>query len=151
MKLDTGKVSENKRERAALAEMVGVSCDTISSIEIGPFNPIAEFALILCIALDKKIENSFTDSCHIVGSIQSIKNIDLHIGMLSSVCVFLLCAINLMALYSLNFIMTILINNYKSINKIGVVSMLSCIMVYVFMCVVELCEIFGDSKIIQES
>lgn len=56
--------------------------------------------------------------------------IDLQIGMLSSVCVFLLCAINcadlniswmnglLIMLYSLNFIITILINNYRSINKI---------------------------------
>lgn len=56
--------------------------------------------------------------------------IDLHIGMLSSVSVFLLCAINcadlniswmndlLILLYCLNFILTILINNYRSINKI---------------------------------
>ncbi len=34
--------------------MVGVSRNTISSIETGQFNPTAKLALILCIALDKK-------------------------------------------------------------------------------------------------
>ena len=34
-----------------LAEMVGVSRNTISSIETGQFNPTAKLALILCIAL----------------------------------------------------------------------------------------------------
>jgi len=56
--------------------------------------------------------------------------IDLHIGMLSTVYVFLLCVINstdlkiewfnglMIALYVLNFIAIILINNYKMIDKI---------------------------------
>ena len=35
-----------------LAELVGVSRNTISSIETGQFNPTAKLALILCIALD---------------------------------------------------------------------------------------------------
>ena len=39
-----------------LAEMVGVSRNTISSIETGQFNPTAKLALIICIALDKKFE-----------------------------------------------------------------------------------------------
>ena len=42
-----------------LAEMVGVSRNTISSIETGQFNPTAKLALIICIALDKKFEEIF--------------------------------------------------------------------------------------------
>ena len=42
-----------------LAEMVGVSRNTISSIETGQFNPTAKLALVLCIALDKKFEDLF--------------------------------------------------------------------------------------------
>lgn len=50
---------EKKLSQAALAEMVGVSRNTISSIETGQFNPTAKLALILCIALDKKFEEIF--------------------------------------------------------------------------------------------
>lgn len=42
-----------------LADIVGVSRNTISSIETGQFNPTAKLALILCIALDKKFEDLF--------------------------------------------------------------------------------------------
>ena len=42
-----------------LADMVGVSRNTISSIERGQFNPTAKLALILCIALEKKFEELF--------------------------------------------------------------------------------------------
>lgn len=42
-----------------LANMVGVSRQTISSIENGQFNPTAKLALILCIALDKTFEEIF--------------------------------------------------------------------------------------------
>lgn len=42
-----------------LAEMVGVSRNTISSIETGQFNPTAKLALVICIALDKKFEELF--------------------------------------------------------------------------------------------
>ncbi len=42
-----------------LAEIVGVSRNTISSIETGQFNPTAKLALIICIALDKKFEDLF--------------------------------------------------------------------------------------------
>ena len=42
-----------------LAEIVGVSRNTISSIETGQFSPTAKLALILCIALDKKFEELF--------------------------------------------------------------------------------------------
>ena len=51
--------TEKKLSQSALAEMVGVSRNTISSIETGQFNPIAKLALILCIALDKKFEELF--------------------------------------------------------------------------------------------
>ena len=42
-----------------LADEIGVSRNTISSIETGQFNPTAKLALILCIALDKKFEDLF--------------------------------------------------------------------------------------------
>lgn len=45
--------------QAQLAELVGVSRNTISSIETGQFQPTAKLALILCIALDKKFEELF--------------------------------------------------------------------------------------------
>ena len=45
--------------QAKLADMVGVSRNTISSIETGQFNPTAKLALIICIALDKKFEELF--------------------------------------------------------------------------------------------
>ncbi|MCC0641985.1 MULTISPECIES: helix-turn-helix transcriptional regulator [unclassified Clostridioides] len=45
--------------QSQLAELVGVSRNTISSIETGKFNPTAKLALILCIALDKKFEKLF--------------------------------------------------------------------------------------------
>lgn len=45
--------------QAALADMVGVSRNTISSIETGQFSPTAKLALILCIALDQKFEDLF--------------------------------------------------------------------------------------------
>ena len=51
--------SEKGLSQAQLAEMVGVSRNTISSIETGQFNPTAKLALILCVALDKKFEEVF--------------------------------------------------------------------------------------------
>ena len=51
--------NEHNLSQAQLAEMVGVSRNTISSIETGQFNPTAKLALILCIALDKKFEDMF--------------------------------------------------------------------------------------------
>ena len=50
---------EKGLSQAQLAEMVGVSRNTISSIETGQFSPTAKLALILCIALDKKFEDVF--------------------------------------------------------------------------------------------
>ena len=51
--------AEKNLSQSRLAEMVGVSRTTISSIETGQFNPTAKLALILCIALDKKFEDIF--------------------------------------------------------------------------------------------
>ncbi len=51
--------AELKISQSQLAEMVGVSRNTISSIETGQFNPTAKLALVLCIALDKKFEDLF--------------------------------------------------------------------------------------------
>lgn len=45
--------------QAQLASMVGVSRNTISSIETGQFCPTAKLALVICIALDKKFEELF--------------------------------------------------------------------------------------------
>lgn len=50
---------EKGLSQAALAELVGVSRNTISSIETGQFNPTAKLALILCIALDQRFEELF--------------------------------------------------------------------------------------------
>lgn len=51
--------AEKKISQSALADLVGVSRNTISSIETGQFNPTAKLALLLCIALDKKFEELF--------------------------------------------------------------------------------------------
>ena len=48
--------AEQKLSQSQLAKMIGVSRNTISSIETGQFNPTAKLALILCIPLDKKFE-----------------------------------------------------------------------------------------------
>ena len=55
------KEARNERmlSQSQLAELVGVSRNTISSIETGQFSPTAKLALILCIALDKKFEDLF--------------------------------------------------------------------------------------------
>ncbi len=51
--------AERGLSQTQLAELVGVSRNTISSIETGQFNPTAKLALVLCIALDKKFEELF--------------------------------------------------------------------------------------------
>ncbi len=50
---------EKNLSQQQLADLVGVSRNTISSIETGQFNPTAKLALILCIALDRKFEELF--------------------------------------------------------------------------------------------
>ena len=51
--------AEKGLSQTQLAELVGVSRNTISSIETGQFNPTAKLALALSIALDKKFEDLF--------------------------------------------------------------------------------------------
>ena len=50
---------EKNLSQATLAKLVGVSRNTISSIETGQFSPTAKLALLLCITLDKKFEDLF--------------------------------------------------------------------------------------------
>ena len=50
---------EKKLSQEELAKLVGVSGQTINSIETGKFYPTAKLALLLCIALDKKFEDIF--------------------------------------------------------------------------------------------
>ena len=51
--------AERGLSQSELARMVGVSRNTISSIETGQFNPTAKLALVLCIVLDKSFEELF--------------------------------------------------------------------------------------------
>ncbi len=51
--------AEANLSQAQLAALVGVSRNTISSLETGQFMPTAKLALILCVALDKKFEELF--------------------------------------------------------------------------------------------
>ena len=50
---------EKGLSQADLAKLVGVSRNTISSIETGQYQPTAKLALLICIALDKKFEEIF--------------------------------------------------------------------------------------------
>lgn len=50
---------EKGLSQADLARLVGVSRNTISSIETGQYTPTAKLALLLCVALDKKFEDIF--------------------------------------------------------------------------------------------
>ena len=51
--------AEKRISQGDLAESVGVSRQTISSIENNQFCPSAKLAALLCIALDKKFEELF--------------------------------------------------------------------------------------------
>ncbi len=57
------KLKEVRKEKNIsqqdLADMVGVSRNTISSLETGQYEPTAKLAYTLCIALDKKFEELF--------------------------------------------------------------------------------------------
>lgn len=57
-KLKEARIEKNYSQ-SHLADLIGVSRNTISSIETGQFNPTAKLALILCVALDKKFEELF--------------------------------------------------------------------------------------------
>lgn len=51
--------AEKKLSQQDLATMVGVSRNTISSLETGQYEPTAKLAYVLCIALDMKFEELF--------------------------------------------------------------------------------------------
>ena len=51
--------TEKGLSQARLAAMVGVSRNTISSIETGQYSPTAKLALILALAPDRKFEELF--------------------------------------------------------------------------------------------
>ena len=51
--------AEKKVSQGELAEMVGVSRQTISSIENNQFCPSAQLALLICVALEKRFEELF--------------------------------------------------------------------------------------------
>ena len=51
--------AERKMSQQELADLVGVSRNTISSLETGQYEPTAKLAYILCIALDMKFEELF--------------------------------------------------------------------------------------------
>lgn len=51
--------AEKKISQGGLAEMVGVSRQTISSIENNQFCPSAKLALLICVALEKNFEELF--------------------------------------------------------------------------------------------
>lgn len=57
------RIKETRTElglsQVQLANMIGVSRNTISSIETGQFSPTAKLALVICIALNKKFEDLF--------------------------------------------------------------------------------------------
>ncbi|MBO4245556.1 MAG: helix-turn-helix transcriptional regulator [Bacilli bacterium] len=51
--------TDKKMSQQELADMVGVSRNTISSLETGQYQPTAKLAYVICIALDKKFEEVF--------------------------------------------------------------------------------------------
>ena len=51
--------TERKLSQTELGKIVGVSKNSISSIETGQYCPTANLALLLCIALDVKFEDLF--------------------------------------------------------------------------------------------
>lgn len=51
--------TERKLSQTELGKIVGVSKNSISSIETGEYCPTAKLALLLCIALDVKFEDLF--------------------------------------------------------------------------------------------
>ncbi|MBR3145912.1 MAG: helix-turn-helix transcriptional regulator [Bacilli bacterium] len=57
------KLKEVRKEKnisqQELADMVGVSRNTISSLETGQYEPTAKLAYVLCVALDMKFEELF--------------------------------------------------------------------------------------------
>lgn len=57
-KLKLARVEKNLSQEE-LANLIGVSRQTINAIETNKFYPTAKLALLLCIALEKKFEEIF--------------------------------------------------------------------------------------------
>lgn len=51
--------AERRLSQGELAEMIGVSRQTVCAIENGQYNPSAKLAMLLCIALNKSFEDLF--------------------------------------------------------------------------------------------
>ncbi len=51
--------TEKNLSQQQLADMIGVSRNTISSIERGQYQPTAKLALVISIVLEKKFEDIF--------------------------------------------------------------------------------------------
>lgn len=51
--------AEKNLSQQQLADMIGVSRNTISSIERGQYQPTAKLALVISIVLEKKFEDIF--------------------------------------------------------------------------------------------
>jgi putative transcriptional regulator len=54
-----GMQAEKGLSQAESAEMIGVYRNTISSTETGRFCPAAKLVFVLCIALDRSLEDVF--------------------------------------------------------------------------------------------
>ncbi len=51
--------TERNLSQSQLAEMAGISRNTIRSVEAGESSPTARVAMVLCAALDKKFDELF--------------------------------------------------------------------------------------------
>ena len=51
--------TKKKLSQQELADLVGVSRNTISSLETGQYEPTAKLAYVLCVALEVKFEELF--------------------------------------------------------------------------------------------
>lgn len=60
LKLKAARAAKDLSQQA-LADMVGVSRQTINAIEIGGYNPTINLCIAICKALDKTLDELFWD------------------------------------------------------------------------------------------
>ena len=60
LKLKAARAAKDLSQQA-LAELVGVSRQTINAIEIGGYNPTINLCIAICKALDKTLDELFWD------------------------------------------------------------------------------------------
>ena len=89
-KLKLARVEKNLSQEE-LAKLVGVSRQTISSIETGQFCPTAKLALLLCIALDKKFEDIFYFEQGMISMKKFLKIRNILILLIIIVAIFFIC------------------------------------------------------------